>query len=89
MFIKKPLAKGYLMTLTKLKIGAAAPDHPLPHHSGKSWRRQKGFNPRTRFLFATLALPDRIVQRLVIMGHFYFAPLRHDHFAPIQLTLCA
>jgi len=36
MFIKKPLAKGYPMTLTKLKIGVAAPDFTLPHHSGKS-----------------------------------------------------
>jgi len=37
MFFRKPLAKRYPMTLTKLKIAAAAPDHPLPHHTRKSW----------------------------------------------------
>jgi hypothetical protein len=50
MFIKKTLAKGYQMTLTKLKIGAAAPDLTLPHHSGKSWRLAEGIQSQNALL---------------------------------------
>ena len=72
------------MMLTKLKIGATAPDHPLPHHSGKSWRLAEGIQPRTRYLFSTSVLPALTAQFLIIIGDLYVAPLGHDHFALTQ-----
>jgi len=44
--------------MTKLKIGAAAPDLTLPHPAENPGAWQKGFNLRTPFLFAASALPD-------------------------------
>jgi hypothetical protein len=58
MFFKKPFAMGYPMTLTKLKIGAAAPDFPCRFNPENPGAWQKGFNPRTPFLLSTSALPD-------------------------------
>jgi len=54
MFFKKPLDQGYPMTLTKLKIGAAAPDFTLPHHSGKSWRLAEGFQSPNALLVCSI-----------------------------------
>ena len=50
MFFKKPLVKGYNMTLTKLKIGAAAPDFTLLHHNGKFLRLAEGFQSQSSIL---------------------------------------
>jgi len=58
MFFKKPFAMGYPMTLTKLKIGAAAPDFPCRFNPENPGAWQKGFNLRTLCLFAASALPD-------------------------------
>ena len=54
MFFKKPLDQGYPMTLTKLKIGASAPDFPLPHHNGKSWRLAEGFQSPNALLVCSI-----------------------------------
>jgi hypothetical protein len=61
MFIKKPLAKGYPMTLSKWNISAAAPDFTLLRHSGKSRRLAEGFQSQSTFLVCSIgfALPIR------------------------------
>jgi len=38
------------MTLTKLKIGATAPDFTLPDHNVKSWRLAEGFQSQNALL---------------------------------------
>jgi hypothetical protein len=55
MFFKKPLAKGYNVILTKLNIGAAAPDFTLPNHSGESWRLAKRFQSQYALLVCSIA----------------------------------
>ena len=50
MFLKKPLAKGYNVTLTKLKIGVTAPDFTMPPHTKKSRRMAEGIQSQNALL---------------------------------------